>query len=49
MELTPFPSVFLGLPILLIFLWFRLVVLRLSILSLLFVLWVGASFSLLLL
>jgi hypothetical protein len=49
MELTPLPSVFLCLPIVLLCLWLRLVVLRLSILSLSFVLWVGAAFSLLLL
>jgi hypothetical protein len=48
MELTPLPSVFLCLPIVLLCLWLRLVVLRLSILSLSFVLWVGAAFSLLL-
>jgi len=49
MELVPFPSVFLCLLIVLLYLWFGLLVLRLPILSLPFVLWVGATFSLLLL
>jgi hypothetical protein len=49
MEIAPLPSVFLCLPIVLILLWIRLVVLRLSIIAPSFVLWVGAAFSLLLL
>jgi hypothetical protein len=49
MELAPLASVFLCLPIVLIFLHLRLSILRLSILDISFVLQVGASFSLLLL
>jgi len=43
MEVTPLPSTFLHLPIVLLFLCFGLVVLRLPIFSLSFVLWVGAA------
>jgi hypothetical protein len=49
MEVTPLPGIFLHLPIVLLFLWLGLVVLRFPIFSLSFVLWVGASLSLLLL
>jgi hypothetical protein len=49
MEVTPLHGIFLRLPIVLIFLWIRLVFLRFSIFSLPFFLWVGDSLALLLL